>query len=103
MQRARRVSLAEPLLVGKLIAPDALTTGVNVRISLSGEAVDELAQTAAYARGLVAEYSEAHPGLEIQVAGESMLDWAFAEAPVRDLPSVFGEPRSDPAASDLDQ
>ena len=87
--RARRVSLAEPLLAGRLIAPDALTTGVNVRISLRGEAVDELAQTAAYVRGLVAEYSEAHPELEIQVGGLSMLDWAFAEAPMRDLPVVM--------------
>ena len=87
--RARRVSLAEPLLTGRLIAPDALTTGVNVRISLRGEAVDELAQTVAYARGLVAEYSEAHPELEIQVGGLSMLNWAFAEAPMRDLPVVM--------------
>ena len=87
--RARRVSLAEPLLTGRLIAPDARTTGVNVRISLQGEAVDELAQTVAYARGLVAEYSEAHPELEIQVGGLSMLNWAFAEAPMRDLPVVM--------------
>ena len=89
VERARRVSLAEPLLVGRLIAHDASTTGVNVRISLRGEAVDELAQTVAYARGLVAEYSEAHPELEIQVGGLSMLDWAFAEAPMRDLPVVM--------------
>ena len=89
VERARRVSLAEPLLVGRLIAHDASTTGVNVRISLRGEAVDELAQTVAYARGLVAEYSEAHPELEIQVGGLSMLNWAFAEAPMRDLPVVM--------------
>ena len=87
--RARRVSLAEPLLTERLIAPDARTTGVNVRISLRGEAVDELAQTVTYARGLVAEYSEAHPELEIQVGGLSMLNWAFAEAPMRDLPVVM--------------
>ncbi|GMR13004.1 MAG: MMPL family transporter [Gemmatimonadota bacterium] len=87
--RARRVSLAEPLLAGRLIAPDALTTGVNVRISLPGEAVDELAQTVAYARGLVTEYSEAHPELEIQVGGLSMLNWAFAEAPMKDMPVVM--------------
>ena len=89
VERARRVSLAEPLLLGRLIAPDARTTGVNVRISLRGEANDELAQTVAYARGLVAEYSEAHPELEIQVAGLSMLNWAFAEAPMRDMPVVM--------------
>ena len=87
--RAKRVSLAEPLLTGRLIAPDARTTGVNVRISLRGEAVDELAQTVVYARGLVAEYSEAHPELEVQVGGLSMLNWAFAEAPMRDLPVVM--------------
>ena len=51
--RARRVSLAEPLLAGRLIASDARTTGVSVRISLRGEANDELAQTVAHARGLV--------------------------------------------------
>ncbi len=89
VSRARRVSLAEPLLTGRLIAPDARTTGVNVRISLPGEAVDELAQTVAHARGLVAEYSEAHPELEIQVGGLSMLNWAFAEAPMRDMPVVM--------------
>ena len=89
VERARRVSLAEPLLVGRLIAPDAHTTGVNVRISLRGEAVDELAQTVAHARGLVAKYSEAHPELEIKVGGLSMLNWAFAEAPMRDLPVVM--------------
>ena len=87
--RARSVSLAELALVGRLIAPDASTTGVNVRISLPGEDVDELAQTVAYARGLVAEYSEAHPDLEIQVGGLSMLNWAFAEAPMRDMPVVM--------------
>ena len=60
-----------------------------MRISLPGEAVDELAQTVAHARGLVAEYSEAHPELEIQVGGLSMLNWAFAEAPMRDMPVVM--------------
>ena len=87
--RARSVSLAEPLLAGRLVAADARTTGVNVRISLRGEAVDELAQTVAYTRALVAEYVEAHPELEIQVAGLSMLNWAFAEAPMRDMPVVM--------------
>jgi uncharacterized protein len=87
--RARSVALAEPLLVGRLIAPDASATGVNVRISLRGEAVDELSETVTYARGLAAEYSEAHPELEIQVAGLSMLNAAFAEAPLRDMPVVM--------------
>ena len=87
--RARRVSLAEPLLAGRLIAPDARTAGVNVRISLRGEANDEFAQTVAYARGLVAEYSEAYPELEIQVGGLSMLNWAFAEAHTQDMHVVM--------------
>jgi len=88
-ERAREVALGEPVLVGKVVAPDGRTTGVNVRIVLPGESSAELRDAVTYARDLEARYRAAHPELEIHTAGLSMLNMAFAEAPEKDLPIVM--------------
>ncbi|MCG8469868.1 MAG: MMPL family transporter, partial [Gemmatimonadetes bacterium] len=89
VDRAREVSLAEPLLAGRLISPDAGATGINVRISLPGDSKDELPATVEYVRGLLDQYREQYPGVEIYAAGIAMMNWAFAEAPMRDMPVVM--------------
>ncbi len=89
IDRVRTVSLSEPLLAGRLIARDGNATGVNVRINLPGETTDELPATAAYVRSLAADYSERYPELEIKTSGITMLNMAFAEAPMKDLPLVM--------------
>ena len=89
VDRVRTVSLAEPLLAGRLIARDGNATGVNVRINLPGESSDELPATVAYVRSLAVDYSERYPELEIKTSGVVMLNMAFAEAPMNDLPLVM--------------
>ncbi len=87
--RAREVSLAEPLLVGRMIAPDGRTTGINVRISLPGESQAELPATGEYVRGLLDEYRARYPDLQIHAAGIAMMNLAFAETPMKDMPVVM--------------
>lgn len=87
--RARDVALAEPLLAKRLVSEDARATGVNVRISLPGESQDELPATVEHVRMLVDQYRAEYPDVEIHAAGISMLNVAFAEAPLRDLPVVM--------------
>jgi predicted RND superfamily exporter protein len=87
--RVRAVSLAEPLLAGRLIARDGKATGINVRINLPGESQDELPATAAHVRQLERDYAERYPELEIKTTGVAMLNMAFAEAPMKDLPVVM--------------
>ena len=89
VERVRDVSLAEPLLAGRLVAKDGNATGVNVRINLPGESTDELPTTVAAVRALAAEYGERYPELEIKTSGIVMLNMAFAEAPMNDLPVVM--------------
>ncbi len=89
IDRVRTVSLSEPLLAGRLIARDGNATGVNVRINLPGESRDELPATVAYVRSLEADYSARYPELEIKTSGITMLNVAFAEAPLKDLPLVM--------------
>ena len=87
--RARDVALAEPTLAGRLVSADARTSGINVRISLPGESKTELPETVEHVRALLAQYRAAHPDLEIHASGIAMMNWAFAEAPMRDMPFVM--------------
>ena len=87
--RARQVGLSEPMLVGKLVAPDARTAGINVRVSLPGESKAELPATVEHVRELLTTYRAAHPDLEIHASGIAMMNWSFAEAPMLDMPFVM--------------
>ena len=89
VERVREVSLAEPLLAGRLISEHGTTTGINVRINLPGKSTEELPQTVAHVRKLEREYSERYPDLEIKTTGIAMINMAFAEAPLADLPVVM--------------
>ncbi len=87
--RARAVALSEPLLAGFLVSEDARTAGVNVRISLPGESKAELPATVEHVRALIDEYRGRYPDLEIHASGIAMMNWAFAEAPMLDMPIVM--------------
>ncbi|NKB66953.1 MAG: MMPL family transporter [Candidatus Latescibacteria bacterium] len=89
VERVRQVAMHEPLLVGRLIAADGRTAGINVRINLPGESTDELPATAAYVRDLKRTYNARYPELEIHTTGIAMLNMAFAEAPLNDIPVVM--------------
>jgi predicted RND superfamily exporter protein len=69
VNRARTVATTEPLLAGRLVSKDALTTGINVRIALPGESKTELPATVEHVRMLLDKYR--------------------AEAPMRDMPFVM--------------
>jgi predicted RND superfamily exporter protein len=44
LEEVRRIALAEPLLRDRLISPNSSTTGVNVRLQVSGSDLTELAE-----------------------------------------------------------
>jgi predicted RND superfamily exporter protein len=89
VNRARTVATTEPLLAGRLVSKDALTTGINVRIALPGESKTELPATVEHVRMLLDKYRTAYPEVEIHASGIAMMNYAFAEAPMRDMPFVM--------------
>ncbi len=94
LARIRDIVFAEPLLKNRLIAADGATTGVNVRIHPPGKSRQEIPESVAHARRLVAELRAAHPGLRVELTGTTMLSNAFAEAPQADIklliPLMYG-------------
>ncbi len=93
LERRRDIALAEPLLRGNLISPDARTTGVNVTIQFPEESLAEVPAAAGHARDLVRQLGDSHPGLTVALSGVSMLNNAFAETGQSDamtlMPGMF--------------
>jgi predicted RND superfamily exporter protein len=85
LEKARRVALSEPLLVGRIVSPNGHVTGVNVRLQFPGEAAGEKYASAAAAVDLAAWIQAAHPGLTVHLTGDVMMSNAFAEYSQRDM------------------
>jgi predicted RND superfamily exporter protein len=95
IKKIRRVSMAEPSLVARLVSTGADVTAVNVTVQLPG--VDPLAEGPAvvgFARDLKRQALEQFPELEIRLAGMVMLNNAFSESAAGDImtlvPISFG-------------
>ncbi|MFW2373653.1 MAG: efflux RND transporter permease subunit [Gammaproteobacteria bacterium] len=87
---AKRVALNEPILVNRLISPDAAYTGVNVIVQMPG--IDLMAETPAvvsYARTMMNEIAQRFPEVEIRLSGIMMMNNAFPEASKRDFMSLI--------------
>ena len=93
LERRRAIALAEPLLRGNLISPDARTTGVNVTLQYPEESLTEVPRAVGHARDLARQLRERQPGATVALSGVSMLNNAFAEAGQIDamtlLPGMF--------------
>ena len=89
VDRVRQVSLTEPLLRDRLVDAEGRTTGINVRIHLPGLSEAELPAVVEHVRGLQAEFGERYPDHHFALTGFAMLNNAFADAPLRDMPVVM--------------
>ncbi len=74
---ARSVALNEPLLLNRLIDPDAKVIGVNATLQLPGENISEVPEAAAAARVLAESIKAKYPDSEIYHTGVAELNNAF--------------------------
>ncbi|MEN8259779.1 MAG: MMPL family transporter [Pseudomonadota bacterium] len=80
-----KIALTEPLLVNRLISPDARVTGINVTFRLPDPPEgDEIPTVVDAVRKAVSDVQAEFTGLNIQLTGSVMMDNAFAEASEHD-------------------
>jgi len=89
LEQKRRIAVNDPLLVNRLISPDAQVTGVNVTIQLPGKQLGEVPEVAAAARKLVARMQAEHPDIKVYLTGMIMLNNAFPEASQADMQTLY--------------
>jgi uncharacterized protein len=92
--KVRQVTLAEPLLVKKLIAEKGNVAVVNVTIRLPGiNKSKEVPEVAESVRQLRDQFSEKYPDIDFMLSGMVMMNTSFPEASIEDssvlIPLMF--------------
>ncbi len=89
LDRKRAIALAEPLLRGNLISPDAGTTGINVTLQYPEKSLTEVPKAVGVARSLAADVRRDFPDMHVALSGLSMLNNAFAESGQADAKTLI--------------
>jgi len=85
----RDIALNEPLLVNRIIAPDAEVTGVNITVELKGEnQTTENPEVVNFVRDLRERFVERYPDFEVKLTGVIMMNNAFPEASQHDMQTL---------------
>lgn len=95
MLRLKEIAVNEPLLVHKIISPEAHVTVVNVTVQLPGiNPVEEVPQVVIKAREMKAQFLENNPDITVRLSGMVMMNNSFAESSLSDnatlVPIMFG-------------
>lgn len=86
LARIKDIALNEPLLVHRLIAPDAKVTAVNITVELPGlDEASEGPEVVKYIRELRDYIRETYPELKPYLSGIVMMNAAFPEASIYDM------------------
>lgn len=95
LQKIKEISLAEPILQGRLIKHGSHVTGINVNIQLPriNENIEN-PKVISFARKLAEEVENTYPQIKVRLTGMAMMNNAFSEAAVSDVvnlvPVSFG-------------
>ena len=94
LDRLRKIALAEPVLVNRVISPDGRVTAINVLVTRPGASQLETDEVAAFARRMVADFARKYPAIPVHLTGGIMIDAAFGEAARDDMatlvPAMYG-------------
>ena len=81
--RVRTTALADPRLVGGLLARDGGVSAVSVTVEMPDEGqAARVPEVANFAYGLAAEVEEHFPGVDVRVVGTVMINHVFSEASI---------------------
>jgi len=95
MPRLKEIAINEPLLVHKIISPQAHVTVVNVTVQLPGvNPVEEIPHVVSKIRQMKAQFIEKNPEISVRLSGMVMMNNSFAESSLSDnatlVPIMFG-------------
>ncbi len=94
LEEARRVALARPDVVGRLVAADGQVAAVQLIAIIPDDNHRAVIDVVSGARAIEADVEARHPGIEIRLTGVLMLNAALAEAADRDkrllIPVMIG-------------
>ncbi|RLA08797.1 MAG: RND family transporter [Gammaproteobacteria bacterium] len=88
IQKIKKIALAEPLLINRIISPAGHATGVNITVQLPGAHNNEIAEIATFVREMLKKYRAEYPDIEFTDTGGVMMNNAFPEASKSDMQTL---------------
>ena len=88
LSNVKSIALNEPLLLHRLISPEAHVTGINATVQLPQLTENEITEVVAFARTMIAQYETDYPDLNVYMTGSVMLGNAFSESAQNDMKSL---------------
>ncbi len=89
----QEVATTDPILVNRLIDPNATLTAVNITVQMPDNPQEEVMQVAQFARDLAKQLEARDSNLEVRLTGIVMMNVSFPEATIADnqtlLPIMF--------------
>ncbi len=106
LERIRKVAMAQPTIVKKLLAPNSQVTGVNVTMEMPAELTDEqraipaaertakdpmlaVQEAVEYVRAMIADMEQQYPDIKFTTSGLVLLNQAFSEASITDMTTII--------------
>lgn len=88
LEHVKQIALNEPLLLHRLVSPEAHVTGVNATVQLPQLTENEMPEVVAYAREMIEIFETDYPDLNVHMTGSVMLGNAFSESAKKDMKSL---------------
>jgi len=85
LEKIKNIALHEPLLVHRLISPQAHVTAINITVELPGKTQNEVPDVAASVRELAHYIETTYPDIKVYLSGIVMMNNAFPEASKYDM------------------
>lgn len=89
LTRIRTTAMSEPLLLHRIIAPDARTTMINITITLPQKKLTEVPEAMAYVDGLVEEFRANNPTITLAITGSVALNNSFSVSAQNDMQTLI--------------
>ena len=89
LQKIKQIALHEPLLLNRLISPDAAHTGINITVQLPGKKLDEVPEVAAFAEKLAQRAMQKNPDVKVRVTGLVAMNATFPKMSQHDMKNLY--------------
>ncbi|KMT66146.1 efflux RND transporter permease subunit [Catenovulum maritimum] len=91
IEKTKRVSLAEPLLVNRTISPSGHVSMVNITVQLPDklDQTQDVVEIAAFVREIVSKYQAEYPEVNFYLTGVIMMNNSFVEESQGDMASLI--------------
>lgn len=88
LSQLQQIAVSEPVLVNRLINPQASVTAINITTQLPAKSIDEVPQVVSFVRDLAAQLEARDSNLEVRLTGIMMLNNAFGESSMKDMATL---------------